>query len=191
MNSRPFAFVLTLQIKITSPFVQLFSCAFYTLRYIMQLGGCVMPVDLMNTIENEVTIRAPRSRVWKALTTPSELGTWFHCTLPTQEFRLGEIVNGVSTYPGYEGKAFSFEVIEKVPEQRFSWRWSPSAASKDDPPTTVTFELEEVAEGTRVKVTESGFERISLERRAKAFEGNTKGWAIQMQNIHDYVEQQG
>lgn len=148
-----------------------------------------MPVGLMNTIENEVTIGAPRSRVWKAITTPSELGTWFHCTLTAKDFRPGEIVNGVSTYPGYEGKSFSIEILEKVPEQRFSWRWSPGAASKEDPPTTVTFELEEVAGGTRVKVTESGFDRISLERRAKAFEGNTKGWQIQMQNLHDYVEQ--
>ena len=148
----------------------------------------MMEVGQMNTIENEVTIRASRSRVWKALTTPSELGTWFRCILSAKDFRPGEVVNGVSTYPGYEGKAFRLEIVELVPEQRFVWRWSPGAASaKDDPPTTVTFELEEVAGGTRVKVTESGFERISLERRAKAFEGNTKGWEIQMRNLHDYA----
>ncbi|MGZ4816558.1 MAG: SRPBCC family protein [Terriglobales bacterium] len=149
-----------------------------------------MPVASMNTIEQQVTIRAPRSRVWEALTTPSELGTWFHCTLTAKDFSPGETINGVSTYPGCEGKAFVLEIVEKVPKERFSWRWSPGLAASDDPPTTVTFTLEEVTGGTRVTVTESGFDRISLERRAKAFEDNTQGWKIQMQNLSDYAQNQ-
>jgi uncharacterized protein YndB with AHSA1/START domain len=148
-----------------------------------------MPVAQTNTIEQQVTIRAPRSRVWKALTTPSEVATWFHCTLSDKEFRVGETINGVSTYPGCEGKGFVLDIVEKVPEQRFSWRWSPGKAASNDPPTTVTFTLEEVAGGTRVTVTESGFDRISLERRAKAFDDNSNGWKIQMQNLADYAEQ--
>ena len=147
-----------------------------------------MPVDLMNTIENQVTVRAPRSRVWKALTIPSELGTWFRATFSARDFRVGETINGVSTYPGHEGKAFALEIVELVPEQRFAWRWSPGKANAGDPPTTVTFELEDVAGGTRIKVTETGFDHIALERRAKAFESNTQGWKLQMQNLHDYVE---
>ena len=148
-----------------------------------------MAVASMNTIEQQITIKGSRSKVWKALTTPSELGTWFRCTLSAQEFRVGQTVNGVSTYPGYEGKKFELEITEMVPEQRFTWRWRPGAAAASDPPTTVTFTLKEVDGGTQVTVVESGFEQISLERRAKAFEGNTQGWKIQMQNIHDYVEQ--
>lgn len=148
-----------------------------------------MAVASMNTIEQQVTIKAPRSRVWKAITTPSELSTWFRCTLSTKDFRVGETINGVSTYPGHEGTPFTIEIVEKVPEQRFSWRWHPGHSDLGDPPTMVSFTLEEVAGGTLVTVTESGFEHISLERRAKAFEGNTKGWEIQLRNVHDYVEQ--
>jgi uncharacterized protein YndB with AHSA1/START domain len=148
-----------------------------------------MSVAMQSVIEQEVIIRAPRSRVWKALTTPSELGTWFRCTLSSKDFRVGETVNGVSTYPGHEGKAFQLEIVELVPESRFSWRWSPGAAGVGDPPTTVTFRLEDVPGGTRVGVTESGFDRISVERRAKAFEGNTQGWKMQTQNLSNYAEQ--
>jgi len=147
-----------------------------------------MSVAAQSVIEQEVTIRAPRGRVWKALTNPAELSAWFRCTLSTKDFRVGETVNGVSTYPGHEGTAFTLEIVEKIPEQRFAWRWHPGHADVGDPPTTVTFTLDEVPGGTRVKVTESGFDRISIERRAKAFEGNSKGWEIQMRNIHDYVE---
>ena len=138
------------------------------------------------TIQNQIHIRAPRSRVWKALITPSEFSTWFHAKVSVTEFRVGERVDLVSTYPGHEGVAFFFEVVEISPETRFIWRWGPGAAS--DPETNVTFDLEEAEGGTLIKVTESGFERISLERRAKALESNTKGWEIQLHNIHDYVE---
>jgi len=148
-----------------------------------------MSVDLMSAIEQEVVIRAPRSRVWKALTTPSELGTWFRCTLNAQDLRVGEAVNGVSTYPGHEGTAFTLEIVEKVPEQRFAWRWHPGHADVGDPPTTVTFTLEDVAGGTRVRLLESGFDRISLARRAKAFAGNNEGWKLQMKNLYDYAQQ--
>ncbi len=147
-----------------------------------------MTVEQMSKIENETMIRAPRSRVWKALTTPAEFAKWFHVTLTAPEFRVGERVDLVSTYPGHEGTAFFFEVVEKSPEHRFVWRWSPGGAGAAEPSTTVVFELEEVDGGTLVKVTESGFEGLSLERRAKAFESNTQGWGIQMKNIHDYVE---
>jgi uncharacterized protein YndB with AHSA1/START domain len=146
-----------------------------------------MAVEQLSRIENQVMIRAPRSRVWNALTTPSEFSKWFHATVSVHEFGAGVRVDLVSTYPGHEGTAFFFEIVEKVPEHRFVWRWSPDGI--DDPHTTVVFELEEVDGGTLVKVTESGFDRISIARRAKAFEGNTEGWQIQMQNIHDYVEQ--
>lgn len=153
-----------------------------------------MAVESMNRIENQVTIRAPRSKVWKALTTPSEFAQWFRATLDVNEFRPGERANAVSTYPGHEGVTFFLEVVEKVPESRFTWRWSPGAkaiepAPQEDPYTTVVFELEEVQGGTLVKVTESGFDKLSLARRAKAFAYNTQGWAIQIKNIRDYVEQ--
>ena len=147
-----------------------------------------MTVAVQSIIEQEITIRAPRARVWKALTTPSDFGAFFRAKVNAQAFRVGEAVEGVSTYPGCEGKAFTLRITEVVPNERFSWQWRPGASSADEPDTTVTFTLKDVSGGTRVTVTESGFDRISLERRAKAFEGNNEGWKIQLKNLQTYVE---
>src|SRR6185369_2905670 len=154
-----------------------------------------MSVAQQDRIHQEIVIKAPRSKVWKALTTPAEFSQWFRAKLSVKEFQVGERVNAVSTYPGHEGTAFFLVITEITPETDFAWKWAPGAKStadeEEDPFTTVVFELEEVPGGTRVKVTESGFEHISLARRAKAIEGNSKGWELQMQNLHDYAEQNG
>ena len=47
--------------------------------------------------------------------------------------------------------------------------------------------LEDVEGGTLVTVVESGFDRIALERRAKVFEDNSKGWEIQLDSLAEYV----
>jgi hypothetical protein len=49
------------------------------------------------------------------------------------------------------------------------------------------FELEEVAGGTKLVITESGFDRIPLERRAKAFSANEQGWTAQAKLIEKYL----
>jgi hypothetical protein len=49
-----------------------------------------------------------------------------------------------------------------------------------EPTTLVTFELVEVAEGTQLTITESGFDGIPLHRRGSAFEMNANGWAAQV-----------
>jgi uncharacterized protein YndB with AHSA1/START domain len=149
-----------------------------------------MSTAIADRIEQHIHVRAPRSKVWRALITPEQLCTWFRCKLPVTEFRVGERVDGVSTYPGHEGKKFFVVITEISPEHRFAWKWNPGEAEvSGEPHTTVTFDLEEVGDGTLLKVTESGFENIALERRAKAFDGNNQGWKIQLGNIRDYVEQ--
>jgi uncharacterized protein YndB with AHSA1/START domain len=149
-----------------------------------------MTATELSKIEDKVVMRAPRARVWKALTTAGEFSKWFRVKTE-DEFRPGARVHMTSTYPGHEGIEFYMDIEEMEPERKFSWRWTPGgkqAGSPGEEPTLVVFELEEVAGGTMVKVTESGFDQLSLERRAKAFEGNRRGWELQMQNIREYVE---
>ena len=148
-----------------------------------------MPTAQMSAIEQQVIIHAPRSRVWKALTTPSEFSTWFRANVSATEFREGDRIDLVSTYPGHEGTAFFIQIDKIEPEHCFVWRWGPVKATAEDKLTTVTIELEEIPQGTRVKVTESGFDQFSLEQRAKAFEANTQGWKLQTQNLRNYAEQ--
>jgi uncharacterized protein YndB with AHSA1/START domain len=97
-------------------------------------------------------------------------------------------------HPGYEHLTWTVTVEKMEPERLFSWRWCPNAIdpNKDyshEPTTLVTFELTEVPGGTLLKVTESGFDNVPLERRDTAYRGNSEGWAIQMGNIERYVSQ--
>src|ERR1700737_639303 len=69
---------------------------------------------------------------------------------------------GAITIPGYTHIRFKVDVEQMEPERLFSWRWQPGGDPNKDPaepPTLVVFELEEVPEGTRVTVTETGFDR--------------------------------
>ena len=58
-----------------------------------------------------------------------------------------------------------------------------------EPRTLVEFELDEIPEGTRIRVTESGFDQIPLARRAEAFRMNSGGWAAQLVNVATYVDE--
>ncbi len=143
-------------------------------------------------IEKEILIRAPRSKVWRALTDSKEFGKWFRAEM-RDPFTPGGRAQGQITYPGYEHLTLEVQVERMEPERLFSWRWHPFAVDpahdySQEPTTLVEFELEEVPEGTRLKVTESGFDQIPLARRAEAFRSNSGGWAEQVENIARHVQ---
>ena len=68
--------------------------------------------------------------------------------------------------------------------------FDPVGPRPGEPMTLVEFDLEEVDGGTKLTVTESGFDNIPLARRAEAFRMNSEGWGIQVENIRKYVEGQ-
>jgi uncharacterized protein YndB with AHSA1/START domain len=143
-------------------------------------------------IEKSIVIHAPRTRVWHALTDAREFGSWFGVALDgRQPFATGARVQGQITHAGYEHLTWDVTIERMEPEHLLAWRWPhPADPTRDDPdaPTTqVVFELEEVAEGTRLTVVESGFDRIPLERRAAAHRDNTEGWEIQVKAIAQHV----
>lgn len=151
----------------------------------------------MNTstdrIEREIVIKAPVKRVWHAITDSTEFGEWFRVKL-TRPFVAGERIKGPVLHKGYEHITWDVTIEQMVPEKRFSWRWRPHAIdpNKDyskEPTTLVVFELSEVPGGTLLKVTESGFDRVPIERRETAYRGNSEGWTIQVGNIERYVSQ--
>lgn len=142
-------------------------------------------------IEKEIIVHAPRSKVWRAISDHREFGKWFQAAMK-DPFTPGALSKGNITYPGYEHLKMEIHVERVEPEHHFSFRWHPYAIDPQtdysrEPTTLVVFELEEDPEGTRVKVTESGFDAIPIERREKAFRMNSGGWEQQMQNIANYV----
>jgi uncharacterized protein YndB with AHSA1/START domain len=147
---------------------------------------------MTDRIEKQLTIRAPRSRVWRAISDRTEFGSWFGVRLPAGTFAAGENVSGNITYPGYEHLLMEIELVEVVPEERLSYRWHPYAIDpavdySSEPRTLVTFTLRDVAEGTHLTIVESGFDQIPLQRREEAFRMNDRGWTEQLLNIEGHV----
>jgi uncharacterized protein YndB with AHSA1/START domain len=143
-------------------------------------------------IEKHINLRAPRSRVWRALTDAKEFGSWFGAQLDG-EFRPKGTVSGRLTIAGFDHLTLQLEIERLEPETYFAYRWHPYAVDPDvdysaEPTTLVEFRLEDQAGGgTSLTVIESGFERIPLARRAKALQMNDGGWAQQMENIARHV----
>ena len=142
-------------------------------------------------LEKQVTLEAPRSRVWRALTDVQQFNAWFGVVL-TSPFTPGAAVSGTFPNPKYAHVRMTIWIERVEPERVFSFRWHPYAIEEGvdysaEPTTLVTFTLDEVPGGTRLTVVESGFDAIPESRRAKAFAMNSNGWAAQMENIRKFV----
>ena len=146
-----------------------------------------------NQIVKVVELKAPVSRVWRALTDHEEFGTWFRVRLDSP-FIVGEQTTGNITYPGYEHMQWvsTTEVMEH--ERLFVFSWPPNAIDPEtqyatDAKVMVEFKLETLEdEGTRLTITESGFMQFPESKRLEALRSNTEGWDIQAVNIASFVQ---
>jgi uncharacterized protein YndB with AHSA1/START domain len=148
---------------------------------------------MSDRIEKRIELKAPVSRVWRALTDYREFGEWFRVKLDGP-FAPGEASRGHITYPGYENLQWEVVVQAMEPERLFSFTWHPYAVDpktdySKETPTLVEFRLEKTASGTLLLLTESGFDKVPSHRRAEALSRNDGGWTGQMKNIESHVAQ--
>ncbi len=153
-----------------------------------------MQIAELSRIERSVEIQAPPERVWRALTSRKELSEWFQVQID------GEIAPGAeiwmtSVHPGHAGQRFRVVITEMTSPRRLAWRWHPGEVDpavdySKEPMTTVTFTLESSGRGTRLSVAETGFDEISLARRAKVHADNSQGWTEVLGWLQKYAEAQ-
>ena len=153
-------------------------------------------------IEKKILLKAPLARVWNAISDAKQFGTWFGVDFDGP-FVAGKKMTGrivptkvdpeiAAHQKPYEGRAFDFTVDRIEPERLISFRWHPAAVeegydySKEET-TLVVFEIEAAEGGTLLRVTESGFDKIPLARRAEAFKMNEGGWQAQLMLIEKYL----
>jgi uncharacterized protein YndB with AHSA1/START domain len=157
-----------------------------------------------DVIQKKILLHASLSRVWRALSDSKEFGTWFGMEFDGP-FSPGASMRGVITptqvnakvaraQESYAGLAFEMSIVQMEHDRLFSFRWHPNAIEPGvdysaEPTTLVVFELERMENGVMCTVTESGFDQIPLERRAKAFAANEGGWTIVIGLIGDYLAQ--
>ena len=111
---------------------------------------------MTDRIEKTITLKAPVSRVWRALTNAQEFGAWFGVNL-TSEFAPGATVAGRITSAGYEHVTMEVTVERMEAERVFAYRWHPHAVDPEvdysqEDTTLVEFTLEAVDGGTRLTV---------------------------------------
>ena len=155
-------------------------------------------------IEKKILLCASRKRAWRALSDSKEFGTWFGMKFDGP-FAPGATMRGVivptqvnadvaKAQKPYEGLPFEITIEKMEPERLFSFRWHPNAVERGvdysaEPTTLIEFVLEEVTDGILLTVTESGFDRIPLARRAKAFTANEQGWGMVVKLLEEYLVQ--
>jgi uncharacterized protein YndB with AHSA1/START domain len=146
---------------------------------------------MQDRIEKEIELRAPVSRVWRALTDPAEFGSWFGVRLEGP-FVPGQPCVGHITNKGYEHLRMRIDIQRMEPEKLFSFHWHPYAIDPNvdysqEVPTLVEFHLQAVPGGTLLRLVESGFSRLPAHRYTDAMRMNDHGWGQQLENIARYV----
>lgn len=145
----------------------------------------------MNRIERRIELKAPVSRVWRAITDYKEFGTWFRVDLEGP-FVVGKLSRGRITYPGYEHIPWAATIRKMEHEKLFAFSWphlvDPNRSETTEEETLVEFRLEKIPNGTLLVLTESGFENLPPDIRLNSFRGNEEGWTEQMKNIENYLK---
>ena len=104
----------------------------------------------------EVTINAPASKVWEALTTPSIIKQYFFGTDAVSDWKVGSplIFKGEWQGKQYQDKG---TILESVPQKIFKYNYWSSMSGIEDKPENyviVTYELSENNNATRLTITQ-------------------------------------
>ncbi len=149
-----------------------------------------------NTIRKTAVLNAPLARVWAAISDSQQFGAWFGAEIEgpfVAGTTLQATIRPTTVDPEvarlqepHAGTPFVVAVEQVEPQHRLTFRWHPGGELAG-PMTLVEFALEAVPDGTRLTITESGFDQLPLARRADAFKGNDEGWTHQLRLVAAYL----
>src|SRR5215469_8686594 len=148
----------------------------------VQPNSCTRKELFMETvvIERSIVVTADRERVWQAITAPEHIAHWF------EPIRFERLAVGEALTFSWGGEG-SIALVE--PMERFGFRWQ--IAPPHPAQTLVIFALETVPEGTRITVTEQGFEALPDEVREIRFQDNVQGWEKELGELLAYLISRG
>jgi uncharacterized protein YndB with AHSA1/START domain len=158
---------------------------------------------MADSIVKSAVLRAPLSRAWAAVSDARSFGSWFGVDFD-RGFEEGATIAGrivpttvdpevAKLQEPHRGKRFELAVERIEPLRRIAFRWHPFAIDPKadyagEPMTLIVFELQEVAGGTRLTITESGFDALPAARREPAYRANDGGWTHQLRLVSKYLE---
>lgn len=134
--------------------------------------------------KTQITINAPASSVWKALTTPEIVSAFMFGTEVNTDWTIGSPI----TWRGiYQGKAYEDHgtVLQVLPEKLLQHTYHSSMSGIEDTPENyfnVLYELEEDDGKTTVTLTNSNLPD------EKARDHASQNWESVLQNLKEVVE---
>jgi uncharacterized protein YndB with AHSA1/START domain len=136
------------------------------------------------TVERSTWINAPRERVWEAVTTSEQLRAWWG---GEDYWEITELKVGGSVKFGDPADLMiaTIEVVD--PPRQFTLLWPPQPQYHSIRMST-TYLLEEENGGTRVTVSETGFEALPDDIRQQRFDSTSKGYATVLEGLKVYLE---
>ena len=147
-----------------------------------------------DSVEREILIEASPEVVWGVLTEPEQISRWFSDEAEV-DGRAG--ADGTLTWRrggrgarGASEAIVPIRVVEAEPFRRFSFRWNhPEGAGPDENNSAlVEFSLIEEADGTRLRVVESGIHAVThREGSARYREDHEQGWERHLGEMLDYL----
>jgi len=148
-----------------------------------------------DSVEREILIEARPEVVWGVITEPEQISRWFSDEAEV-DARAG--ADGTLTWkPGGRGGDKEFDaivpirVVEAEPFRLFSFRWNhPQGAGPDENNSAlVEFSLIEEADGTRLRVVESGIDAVTHDEEGKAgyLGSHEHGWEKHLGELLDHV----
>ena len=132
----------------------------------------------------EITLNAPASKVWKAISDKDEMKQWY---FDLAEFKA-EVGFEFQFYGGEEDKLYLHlcKVTEVIPGKKltYSWRYDGNAGT-----SYVTFELFPEGSKTRLKLTHKGLETFPADVKELGRENFVEGWnQIIGTSLKEFVE---
>ena len=144
--------------------------------------------DLTRRIVERIEIAAPPTRVFSALTDPTQLLAWWgdRASYPSTHWELDPRVGGkwLSRWRGPGGEVFALggEIIAFAPPHLLAYTWW-DERYPGLPLTTVRYELSPTAAGTLVTMTHDGFGASRAD-----FDDYNGGWSTVLRKLRAHSE---
>lgn len=137
------------------------------------------------TVEERIWVVASRQRVWQAITEPQELEQWYApgCPWELPALRVGETVK----FHNSETDVLEATIQALEPLRVFTLSWHPEPAY---PAVSLlnTYLLEEEGEGTRVLISQSGYESLPSGVRQERMREDTGAFAAIAESLKVHLE---
>ena len=143
----------------------------------------------LGTIERDIVVDASPEVVFEVVSRPEHISEWW-----PDEADLEPVPGGTGQVRWRDGetgevKAVDLSVVEVDPPRRFSFRWCFDEPERSGRSLLVTFDLEPVGAGTRIRMSETGFREMGWEAAVleEWYADHGRGWDIFIPRLGTYA----